>query len=313
MDEKGKAIACRICGSTKTRAMAHLQSEVDRQEYEAMKCKSCGVLFAFPTPDLSVEDLRRIYGSDYTEEMMGMSAGDKALEVHRASINRQMDIVERYVPKGTALNVGAMGGAIKVLEERGWKLLLVDVSDVAARTAREQWGLDVTVSRLEDFDPPAGSFDFVRFGHVIEHLVDPKVALHRIARMLRPGGVLQVETDNASGLRTQVEFAVRGLLGEGLSTRLVQAMTKKNLRKRYGRLIPPVHLYSFSQGNLIRLLQETGFEIITVFQPAWGDPTWFPLTDQNTFGPVERAFIRLDQLGARFSLGDVIALLARRA
>jgi 2-polyprenyl-3-methyl-5-hydroxy-6-metoxy-1,4-benzoquinol methylase len=303
---------CRVCESRNTQIMALLQSEVDGQTYEAVKCKTCGVLFSSPMPELSVENLQRIYGPDYTEDMMGLSAGDEALGVHRASINRQMDIVERYIQKGHALNVGAMGGAIKVLEERGWKLRLVDVSRVAAETARKRWDLDVTISRLEDFDCPDGSFDFVRLGHVIEHLADPKVALRRIAQILRPGGVLQVETDNAQGLRTRIEFLVRWLLGEPLSERLVRVLTKKNLRKRYGRLIPPVHLYSFSPGNLTRLLEETGFEVIIAFKPAWGDPTWFPMTDQGAFSPVERAFIRLDQLGARFGLGDVIALLARR-
>jgi len=269
-------------------------------------------LFALPVPDLSVEGLQNIYGSDYTEDMMGLSETSEAHEVHRASINRQMDIVERYVQKGKALNVGAMGGAIKVLEERGWDLQLVDVSRVAAEVARRRWNLNVTNSRLEDFGCPAGSLDFVRLGHVIEHLGDPKLALQRIARMLRRGGVLQVETDNADGLRTRVEFLVRRVLGERLSERLVRVLTKKSLRKRYGRLIPPVHLYSFSPRNLTLLLEETGFEVLVLFKPAWGDSTWFPMTDENTFSPVERAFIRLDQLGARFGLGDVIALIARK-
>ena len=309
---KRSPAACKVCESRDTQVMARLQSEVDGRAYDAVRCKSCGVLFAFPMPELSLESLQKLYGTDYTEDMMGLSAGDEALGVHRASINRQMDIVERYVQKGQALNVGAMGGAIKVLEERGWKLRLVDASSVAAEIARKQWHLDVTISRLEDFDCPAGSFDFVRFGHVIEHLADPKLALQRIAQILRPGGVLQVETDNARGLRTQIEFLVRRMLGERLSGRLVKMLTNKNLRKRYGRLIPPVHLFSFSPENLTRLLEDTGFEVIVVFKPAWGDPTWFPLTDQSAFSPVERAFIRVDQVGARLGLGDVIALLARR-
>jgi 2-polyprenyl-3-methyl-5-hydroxy-6-metoxy-1,4-benzoquinol methylase len=310
--EKHDLPICKVCESPNTKVITVLQSEVDGREYKAMKCRSCGVLFAWPVPDLTFDALQSIYGADYTEDMMGLSAGDEALGVHRASINRQMDIVERYVQKGTALNVGAMGGAVKVLEERGWKLRLVDVSRVAAEVARKQWGLDVTISRLEDYDSPADSFDFVRLGHVIEHLADPKLALRRIARLLRRNGVLQIETDNARGLRTQVEFAVRRILGERLSGYLVRVLTRKNLRKRYGRLIPPVHTYSFSPGNLTRLLESAGFEVLVVFKPAWGDPTWFPMTDQSSFSPVERAFIRLDQLGARFGLGDVIALLARR-
>jgi crotonobetainyl-CoA:carnitine CoA-transferase CaiB-like acyl-CoA transferase len=63
---------------------------------------------------------------------------------------------------------------------------------------------------------------------------------------------------------------------------------------------------------LTRLLEDTGFEIIKVFKPAWGDPTWFPLTNQREFGTVEKVFIKLDQIGAKFGLGDVIAVLARK-
>jgi hypothetical protein len=147
MGEHNLAV-CKVCESRNTQVMAHLQSEVDGREYKAMKCKSCGVLFAFPIPELSFENLQAIYGPDYTEDMRDMSADGEALEVHRASINRQMDIVERYVQKGEALNVGAMGGAIKVLEERGWKLRLVEVSNYAAETARKGWGFDVAVSRI---------------------------------------------------------------------------------------------------------------------------------------------------------------------
>ena len=300
---------CRICGSEDTRRAALLKSEVDGKEYWAMKCESCRILFAHPMPDLSVDDLERIYGPTYTEEM-SLDAGDHS-NMHRAAIHRQMDIVERYAHKGNALNVGAMGGAVHVLEERGWNLQLVDVSRSAAERARREWGMDVTISRLEDL-PPGESFDFVRLGHVIEHLPDPKLALRRIAQILRPGGILQVETDNSEGLRTRIELLVRRILGEPLAERLVRILTKKNLRKRYGRLIPPVHLHIFCPRNLIRLLEDSGFEVIVVFKPAMADPTWAPLKDMSDFSPVEQVFIRLDQVGARFGLGDLIALVARK-
>src|SRR6185295_14517301 len=35
---------CKICGSSKTRIVTVLRSEVDGREYDAMKCCSCGVL-----------------------------------------------------------------------------------------------------------------------------------------------------------------------------------------------------------------------------------------------------------------------------
>jgi len=285
---------------------------VDGREYKAVRCKSCALVFADPIPKLSFEGLQDIYGPDYTEDMREPSEDSRTLRALRTATSRQMDIVEKHVKKGLALNVGAMSGAIQILEERGWKLRLVEPSQYAAQTARERWGFDVTVCKIEDFQCPPGTFDFIKLGHVIEHLADPRSVLGGLFTILRPDGVILIDTDNAGGLRTRIEISARAVLGERLSVGLVKMLTKKDLRKRYGRLIPPVHLYSFSEPSLVRLLHETGFEVVSVWKPAWGDPTWFPLTDKVDFSAIERAFIKLDQFGAAFGCGDLISVLARK-
>jgi SAM-dependent methyltransferase len=234
------------------------------------------------------------------------------LEVLRDATSRQMEYVERYVPVGRALNVGAMSGATAVLSERGWKLHFVEVSRYAAESARARWGYDVTVTRLEDFQPAMEPFDFVKLGHVIEHIGNPRQALHSVVRALRPGGVMLLDTDNAKGLRTEVEGAIRGALGERNARALVRRVTGKNLEGRYGRLIPPVHVHIFSMASLRRLLDEAGFEIIKMRSPAWGNPTWFPLANLRTLSLAERAFVHLDQFGALLGRGELLSVLARK-
>lgn len=303
---------CNVCQSNNTQVVALLQSEIDHNKYSAVQCDQCSLIFAFPLPDLSFAALQNVYEDNYTEGQRGLSTDVQALSVLRDATSHQMDLVEKYTPKGTALNVGAMSEAIKVLEERGWQLRIVEVSSYAAETAHKLWGLNVTVSRIEDFECSPATFDFIKLGHVIEHLADPRFVMERLATLLKPGGVILIDTDNAYGLQARIEMAVRKLLGEKLSASLVKKLTKKNLRKRYGRLTPPEHLYGFSTKSLTRLLKDTGFEIIITVKPAWGDPTWFPLTSQNDFSLVERIFIKLDRVGAKFGLGNVIAVLARK-
>jgi 2-polyprenyl-3-methyl-5-hydroxy-6-metoxy-1,4-benzoquinol methylase len=220
-----------------------------------------------------------------------------------------MEIVEKYVQKGTALNVGAMNGAIKVLEDRGWNLHIVEVSEHAAKTARQLWGFNVTVSRIEDFDCAPETFDFIKLGHVIEHLADPRFALEKMYRMLRPGGVILIDTDNADGFKTKLEVTIRKVFGEQSTTQIVKKITGKNLRKRYGRLTPPEHLYCFNEKSLTTLLQTVGFKILEVVKTSWGDATWFPLVNEK-FSPVEKGLLALDTVGAKFGLGEVIAVLA---
>ena len=307
-----RSIPCKVCQSTKTHVMARLHSDVDRQDYRAVQCRQCGLTFTDPTPTLSFEQLQTLYGNNYTQEQRDISGTAQALPILRAATHRQMEIVEKYIPQGLALNVGAMNGAIKVLEERGWKLQVVEVSGYAANTARALWNFDVTVSRIEDFKRPAATFDFIKLGHVIEHLADPQQVIANLAGMLRPGGLILIDTDNAHGLKTLIEVNVRRVLGEDLTSQLVKRLTKKNLRKRYGRLTPPEHLFAFSEQSLGQLLTRAGFEIVEVFKPAWGDATWFPLADMKSFSRAEQLFIRLDQAGAKFGMGEVIAILARK-
>jgi polysaccharide biosynthesis protein PslH len=309
---QGSPVVCTLCGSRDVRILAILRSEVDSKEYRAVRCTRCELLFAHPLPDPSLDSIQELYGGEYTQEQRQPDRDPTALEVLRAATNRQMEIVERYVERGTALNVGAMSGATKILEERGWKLRHVDVSRHAAETARALWGFDVAVSRIEDFPAESGTFDFVKLGHVIEHLVDPRGAMENVARILKPGGVVLVDTDNAGGLRTWIEITIRRVLGEKAAAAFVRRFTGKDLGARYGRLIPPVHLHLFSESNLRRLLETAGFEVLEVRKPAWGDPTWFPLVGLRRLSLAERAFIKLDQIGAVFGRGDLLSVLARR-
>lgn len=301
-------IACPLCDSPKTQIRARLQSEQDGRAYAAVVCRSCEATFAHPRLPPSFDALQAVYDTDYTEGQRTISRDADALL--RAATHRQMALVETYVAPGRALNVGAMNPAVTVLAARGWDLELVDVSQAAAQTARA-WGCRVTVSRVEDYTAPAGSFALIKLGHVIEHLDDPRAAIARLVPLLQPGGVLLIDTDNARGLKTRIETGVRRLLGDPLSAALVQRLTGKNLRKRYGRLTPPEHLYAFSPASLTRLVTTAGLTVRETLTPAWGDPTWFPLA-----APVrvmDRVCQRIDAIGAAFGAGEVVAVLAQRS
>jgi SAM-dependent methyltransferase len=306
------SIRCPVCASTTTRVLANLISELDGNEYKAVRCRKCRLLFCFPIPWLDLDNLQNIYGEDYTDSLREAEVDPLSLDILRTATQRQMEIVEHYVKPGLALNVGAMSGASKALEDRGWTLRVVEVSEHAAQSARARWGLDVTCSRIEDFPTPTTLFDFVKLGHVIEHLADPRIALQSIARITKPGGVVLIDTDNADGLRTLVEGAIRRWVGERRAVQLVHALTGKNLQRLYGRLIPPVHVNIFSECSLKLLLESTGFEVLEVRKPGWGDPTWFPLVSPRRLSLAEQILIKVDQLGALMNRGELISVLARR-
>lgn len=305
-------ISCNVCHSSDCQIRANLKSEVDGREYSAVQCNNCGLIFAHLLPTPSFDLLQDIYDDEYTEGQRVVIIDPKEDEALQLAVHRQLDIVEKYVDKGRALNVGAMSKSNIVFEERGWNLHVVEVSQYAAKTAREMWGLDVTLSRIEDYSCPPNTYDLVKLGHVVEHLFDPRVVVEKLQMMLKPGGILLIETDNSQGLKTRIEIGMRRIVGEKITATIVHRVIKKNLLKRYGRLTPPEHVYLFSERNLSSLLNSLGFSIIEVFKPAWGDLTWFPLPNRDRFGLVEKAFIHIDQIGAKFGRGDVIVVLARK-
>lgn len=305
-------LACPVCRSSNVVIRATLKPDHGTETYRAVSCRRCGLVFSDPMPGLSFQAIQDVYGSEYIDGQSAMSGKGSSLEAVCRATHRQMEIVERHVKPGIALNVGATSEAVKVLADRGWNLRLVEASAYSAEKARTNWGFDVTTSRIEDFECAPATLDFVKLGHVIEHLADPGGVLRRLAGMLRPGGVILVDTDNARGLSSRIETSARAILGEDLSADLVRRFTGKNFRKRYGTLCPPLHLYAFTRNSLARVLEASGFDILQMWEPAHGDPTWFPLTEGARLSAAERAMMNLSRVGAWLGAGDVVVALARK-
>lgn len=102
--------------------------------------------------------------------------------------------------EGRALDVGcSTGGFLWCLKQYGWDVAGVELNESAASQAAEAVGCDVFAGEVGDAPFPEASFDFVHMSHVIEHVYDPVATLQAVRRLLRPGGLLYVETPNARG------------------------------------------------------------------------------------------------------------------
>jgi len=60
-------------------------------------------------------------------------------------------------------------------------------------------------------------------------------------------------------------------------------------------------------------LEKSGFRVIKLLEPAHGDSTWFPVTIGDGTSLVERLFLGIDRIGAKFGAGEVLAAFARKA
>jgi SAM-dependent methyltransferase len=72
-----------------------------------------------------------------------------------------------------------------------------EISGFAAENARSK-GYDIQVGSFESLTFPPESFDLMFLIQVLEHLSDPRSSVEKVARMLRPGGRVMIETPSTN-------------------------------------------------------------------------------------------------------------------
>lgn len=136
------------------------------------------------------------------------------------------------------LDIGcSIGATLAAAERLGWSATGVDVSQTAVE-ACQRIGLDchaISDHRLP-FDD--NTFDVVSNWHVIEHVEDVLQTLEEWKRVMKPGGVMILETPDS------------------------QCWKARRLGARYKRFWPKGHLYTFTQSNMNSILDKAGFEVL---------------------------------------------------
>ena len=229
---------CDLCGSTAYELL--LGGVSDRLhrlpgEFNVIRCSECSLVRLSPRPDAA--SIAAYYPDEYYAYTVAPPAGvpdrrfahlrdavrDAALRGHdyetpqpdrssRLVPSRLPRWIERramydypgfppWVPGGRALDIGCGNGRfLDRIRRHGWDVVGVDTSAAAAAAARASFGITVHVGPVEEAPIEEGSIDFVHMSHVLEHLDQPVTTLRRVARLLRPGGRLYVETPNVESL-----------------------------------------------------------------------------------------------------------------
>jgi 2-polyprenyl-3-methyl-5-hydroxy-6-metoxy-1,4-benzoquinol methylase len=97
------------------------------------------------------------------------------------------------------LDVGcAAGFCMSVLRERGFDVYGVEVSEAIGSHARDALGFGdhVFIGTLQDSPFEDESFDAVFMWDVVEHVPDPRALLAKAVALLKPGGLIVLETQD---------------------------------------------------------------------------------------------------------------------
>jgi SAM-dependent methyltransferase len=232
-EEPAAAARCLICdGSGKPYAI--------KNGCSLYCCSQCKLIFVWPMP----ADSLAVYEGDYftgASQGFGYKDYDADKQVMVPTFQRYLRRIARYLPPGPGkrvLDVGAATGFfLNLARKEGWEPAGIEPSDTAASLARQK-NLEVKTGVLVPGMYPSASFDVITLWDVLEHVPDPVATMSLVVDMLKPGGIVAINTPDASSLWAKI------------------------MGRSWHLLCPPEHLCLFSHAALDRLLGQTGLTML---------------------------------------------------
>jgi len=186
-----KGQGCILCASTIPRIRHIIGSS------RIVQCPQCGLEFDNPQAIIGPKQLDK-----YSSRFDQMRGSESSITRAEQNANIFVDDVNDLSPalKGEVLlDVGcASGEFLHVLHANlGWPLSHlqgVEPSELSARDAREQYGLEIHNSVAEALPMPSSSFALVTILNSVEHFAEPRRVIRRLRELIRPDGMLFIGT-----------------------------------------------------------------------------------------------------------------------
>jgi 2-polyprenyl-3-methyl-5-hydroxy-6-metoxy-1,4-benzoquinol methylase len=230
---------------------------VDHQGFHLCRCPGCKLEFANPRPTL--EELRnRLYQQDY----FYLSGGEEQIALTRQyQYDRLLRTIGRFLPeKGRLLDVGCGDGAfLAFAQKRGWE---VTGTDIRISSQARKVSCKLIEGQLGIVGLEAGSFDAIRFNHVLEHTQNPLVELIHSRKLVAPGGIIYIGVPNLAGI----------------SPRIKSIQSRLHLKARRWRHYAAIHhLWYFTPASLRTLVEKAGLRILLWETPMLRKPGHNPV------------------------------------
>jgi 2-polyprenyl-3-methyl-5-hydroxy-6-metoxy-1,4-benzoquinol methylase len=269
--------SCPACGDAGRRLLyADLNDRSYRSapgRWSLVRCESCSSAYLDPRPtrdtaalayrtyyDGAAEPrseplqpgwrrLRRALRNGYLNSTYGYSARP-AVGIGRVVVPllaRYRELADMHVRHlrfpgsgATLLDVGCGEGEfLAELQALGWSVEGIDPSEAAVAIAQAR-GVRATTGTFADVPLEVGAFDAITFRLVFEHIGNPVEALARCRGALRSGGTLWIATPSLDS----------------------------DAHRAFGRdwihLEPPRHAVLYTRQSLTRLLEVSGFDVVSV-------------------------------------------------
>jgi 2-polyprenyl-3-methyl-5-hydroxy-6-metoxy-1,4-benzoquinol methylase len=194
---------CRVCGEIKGK-------QFTANGYEWRRCTKCEAVYKVLTHQQYL-DLNPSYDPGAYLDSASPEQIERFLRIEAATETID-SVTRRYVASNTVngakrsfLDVGCGMGTYLVAAQRlGFDVIGFEPSADHAYVAKKHLNLPVIAAHFSRERVGDRTFDLIMLSHVIEHIYIPKVFLHELISVLKPGGALIVVTPNSDSLVARV-------------------------------------------------------------------------------------------------------------
>ncbi len=216
------------------------------------QCEKCGTLIRTPRPTDNYynlyDDYSDFYGRNYWIEHQTQRYNQPNIfnrsrdDISTRCLYWLMTLLTYRLPPAKSLEIGcAHGGLVLLMKELGFNAIGCEISPWIVEYAINTFDIPVYCGRLEDLDIVPSYFDCIILLDVLEHFIDPKGMMDKISRILKPTGIV-----------------------------IIQTPCYRNEGPTWSQMKEDEHLYLFTEDGLKLLLKDVGFaDIVT-------EPQLFP-------------------------------------
>lgn len=293
---------CSLCGSTRHQVLfpAKLppggpfdpllfrQSSTNNYTLRVVRCLDCGLIYNDPRE--SEADLAKLYMSVVDDDYLAEK------EAKLANFQHNLDSIEKFIQRGVLLDVGCgHGHFLSLADPKRWERIGVEPAGDTAESARRNYNLTVYNTTIDESPIKPNSVDACALIHVAEHVFDPLKLMQKVHTILKPGGIVYLETPNIGG----------------------------KLAHWVGRnwwFIMRFHVHYFTPATMRHLCEKAGYEVLECFFPTRVWSVGNLVTRIGAYLPFLTNFLRstakelnLYKLLLTLTFGDHIAVVARKS
>ncbi|MDK4741311.1 class I SAM-dependent methyltransferase [Rhizobium sp. CNPSo 3464] len=214
------------------------------------RCASCGTLVSLVSltnEELQVSnDEADFYGKQYWLDHQSKDLGFPNIferarkDLTDRNLHWLRTLLKYRVPPSKILELGCSHGSfVGLLRQAGYDAAGVEMSPWVVEFGQKTFDIPISVGPLENLDLPIGSLDVIALMDVLEHLPDPVGTMKHALKLLKPEGLLLIQTPQFK------EEMVYQELVDSNGAFLEQFKSDE-------------HLYLFTQQSVARLFHELG-------------------------------------------------------